>query len=59
VDLIGVDYFDHVSAVGFGDAANTAMPEVGRLTQIKVLQLDYSDITDAGLADVKGLGHCH
>jgi internalin A len=53
--LIGPDYFGHVAAVWFDDAANTVMPEVGRLIQVAVLQLDYSDITDAGLAYLEGL----
>jgi hypothetical protein len=42
VDLIGVDYFGHVIAVGFGSsstATDTAMAEVGCLKRLEALIL--------------------
>ena len=56
VDLIGVDYFGHVTAVWLQPAATDgAIVEVGHLTQLERLQLVGSFVSDGGLAHLKGL----
>jgi hypothetical protein len=58
VDVIGVDFFGHVTSVcvWLEQAANDgAIVEVGRLTQLGRLQLVGSFVSDGGLAHLKGL----
>jgi hypothetical protein len=56
VDLIGVDYFAHVTSVWLQPAAiDGAIVEVGHLTQLERLQLVGGSVSDAGLAHLKGL----
>ena len=58
VDLIGIDYFGHVTYVmhsPFSTANDEEMAHVGRLTRLEHLKLDYSGVTDTGLAHLKGL----
>jgi hypothetical protein len=55
-DLIGVDYFGHVTSVWLEQAATDgAIVEVGRLTQLGRLHLAGSFHSDGGLAHLKGL----
>jgi internalin A len=62
VDLIGVDYFGHVTAVGFFQLGqtkqsglnllnDTVIVQVGRLTEVERLDLYESPITEAGVGD--------
>jgi internalin A len=58
MDLIGLDYFDHVTAVqlyGPATAADAALAQVGRLTRIQELSGRLATASDAGLAHLKGL----
>jgi internalin A len=59
-DLIGVDYFGHVTFVGlpipmYPPATDATLAEVGRLTRLQVLSADSTSLSDAGLAHLKGL----
>jgi hypothetical protein len=55
VDLIGVDYFGHVTAVGLisSSTADATLAHVGRLTGLRSLSLYKSNVTDAGLVHLK------
>ena len=56
VELIGVDYFGHVTDVLLTEITDTAMVPVGRLTGLQSLRHAYeSPLTDAGMAHLKGL----
>ncbi|HEV3309630.1 MAG TPA: hypothetical protein VG815_03830, partial [Chloroflexota bacterium] len=58
VDLVGVDYFGHVTDVWFHSSslkAGAALVQAQRLTQIERLSLYDSSVRDADLADLKGL----
>jgi len=65
IDLIGVDYFGHVTFVWLipSKADDAAIAQVGRLirlqlkdlTRITVLWLDRNQVTDAGLAHLRAL----
>jgi hypothetical protein len=58
VELIGVDFFGHVTDAGLSPSSTTtdAMTvHVGRLTRLGRLSLDQTSLTDAGLRHVKGL----
>ena len=58
VDLIGVDYFAHVTYVALISAAmeaDTAMAHIGRLTRLQHLNLAHSPVRDAGLANLEAL----
>jgi hypothetical protein len=58
VDLIGVDYFGHVTAVWLNSlsyAPDAALEHVGRLTRLQKLYLDSASVTNVGLAHLKGL----
>jgi hypothetical protein len=56
VDLIGVDYFGHVTVVALYPTATAApMVPVGRLTGLQRLDAFGSSVSDAGLAHLKGL----
>jgi Leucine-rich repeat (LRR) protein len=59
VNLIGVDYFGHVTAaVAHHMSARTShavIAQVGRLTRLQSLNLHDSSITDLGLVHLKGL----
>ncbi len=58
VDLIGLDYFDHVTAVQLhrnSTAADAALAQVGRLTRIQELSCQLAPASDAGLAHLRGL----
>jgi internalin A len=55
VDLIGVDYFGHVTKIELCEATDPPLIQVGRLTRAKRLWLDRSLIRDAELAHLKGL----
>ncbi len=58
VDLIGVDFFDHVFDVnlsGSSRPADTTLAEVGRLNQLQRLWLNDASVTDAGLVHLTGL----
>jgi hypothetical protein len=58
VDLVGVDYFGHVTIVVSDPGARSTdatLAQIGRLTQLEVLDLPESSISDAGLAHLKGL----
>jgi len=57
-DLIGVDYFSHVTAVWLWrsrTATDATFAQVERLTQVQQLELAQSSISDADLAHLKGL----
>jgi internalin A len=58
VDLIGVDYFGHVTDVRFfslSKATDATFVHVRRLTQLERLHIFRSPLGDAGLAHLKGL----
>jgi hypothetical protein len=58
MDFLGIDYFDHVTAVAFDSyatAPDAAMAHVGRLGQLTFLALDESAVSRTGLAHLKGL----
>jgi internalin A len=58
VDLIGVDYFGHVTHVAICYPSNTTevpMAQIEHLTRLKSLCLSGSTISDEGLAHVTGL----
>jgi Leucine-rich repeat (LRR) protein len=56
VNLIGVDYFGHVTAVGlFHPINDTVLVHVGRLTGLQQLHLSGTSISAGGLAHLKGL----
>ena len=58
VDLIGADYFGHVTHVGWAGPLrlpDTVLAEVGRLNQLQRLWLNNASVTDAGLEHFKGL----
>jgi hypothetical protein len=58
VELVGVDYFVHVTAVWLfstSKAPDATLAQVGRLTRLQAL-FDYSSsVSDAGLAHLTGL----
>jgi hypothetical protein len=58
VELVGVDYFGHVTAVWLfstSEAPDATLAHVGRLTRLQAL-FDYSSsVGDAGLAHLRGL----
>jgi Leucine Rich repeat len=56
VDLIGIDYFAHVTSVSLRPTpSDSAIVEVGRLTQLERLQLIGGFVSDSELAHLKGL----
>ena len=58
VDLIGVDYFGHVTIAWLSppvNATNATLAAVGRLTRLERLVLIGSSADDAGLVQLKGL----
>jgi Leucine-rich repeat (LRR) protein len=62
VDLIGVDFFGHTTAVDLelplewpSGPANAPLAEVGRLNQLQRLRLSHASLTDAELGDLKGV----
>ena len=54
-DLIGIDYFGHVTYVSVADATQTTIEHVGRLTQIQFLQFRDHATTVPDLASLQGL----
>jgi hypothetical protein len=57
VDLIGIDFFGHVTTVGLtAKKAAIEIAHVGRLTRLKRLSLYGSSVRDADLAHLKRLG---
>jgi internalin A len=60
VDLIGVDYFGHVTKVYLApsSAAHDAlMAQVARLTRVQQLELTSRQVSDAGLVHLRGLSN--
>ena len=56
VDLIGVDYFGHVTAVGFFNPIDDKVfVQVGRLSGLQLLYLDGTSTSDAELAHLKSM----
>jgi len=58
VDLIGVDYFGHVTNVRISSEStetDAAMVQVGRLSRLKRLDLDAPSFGDAEMTNRKGL----
>ncbi len=58
VNLIGIDYFGHVTFVAFDDsstATDATIEQVGRLTQLQWLALRLPSHSDAAMAHLKGL----
>jgi Leucine-rich repeat (LRR) protein len=56
VDLIGVDFFGHVTAAGLSRTETDAtLVQVSRLSQLEELFLNQSSVTDAGLQHLDGL----
>ncbi len=54
VQLLGVDYFGHVTSVGFGSQESDAtLVHVGCLTQLEELNLNQSSVSDAGLQHLR------
>ena len=55
VNLVGVDYFGHVTTVGVSLPTDETFAQVGRLTQLETLIFEANDVSDAGWAHLKGL----
>jgi internalin A len=58
VNLIGVDYFGHVTVVGcstYPSASDATLADIGRLTRLQLLYANSPYLGDAGLAHLKGL----
>jgi hypothetical protein len=57
VDLIGVDYFGHVTSVWLSGSpeVDTALGSIVRLPRLERLVLTGSSVSDAGVAHLKGL----
>jgi hypothetical protein len=56
VDNVGIDYFDNVVSVHLGQGGSAAdLRDVGRLSHVMQLHLYGPFVTDAGLAELKGL----
>ena len=55
VDLIGIDYFGHVTDVTIFRPTDSAIAEVGRLTRLQRLVMFESSITSPGLTHLGGL----
>jgi hypothetical protein len=58
VELIGVDFFGHVTRVDLERSSRPADPvlaDVGRLNNLQTLLLLNASVTDAGLVHLKGL----
>ena len=59
VTSLGVDYFGHVTYVGFfsstTEKADELMAQAGRLSQMRVLDLNWTPVSNAGLRQVRGL----
>ncbi len=62
VDLVGVDYFGHVTAVGLPGAPVATIAQVGHLTRLQNFAIYSSsnpyaepNLNDAGLAELKGM----
>jgi hypothetical protein len=56
VDVIGVDYFGHVtSAYIFPPANDQVIAQVGRLKRLQLLDVSSSSVTDVGLERLRGL----
>jgi internalin A len=58
VDLIGVDFFGHVTVVSlnfWSNAPDTALVEVRRLNHLQILWLGYASFSDAELVSLKEL----
>jgi hypothetical protein len=59
VDLIGVDYFGHITAAVAhhmsAETSDAVLAHVGRLTLVESLNLHDSSISDSGLVHLKGL----
>ncbi len=56
VDLIGIDYFGHVTEATLTRKATDAeLAQVGRLIRLQVLTLELSSVSDAGLSHLNGL----
>ena len=56
VDLIGVDYFGHVTEAGFDPTCvpDEVLAQVGRLRQVEELYLNRTSVSDAGLCNLRG-----
>jgi internalin A len=58
VELVGVDYFGHVTVVGCStspSASDATLADIGRLTRLQLLYANSPSLGDAGLAHLKGL----
>jgi internalin A len=56
VDLVGIDYFGHVARIDLPTKGSDGdLIKIGRLSGLWNLNLDFSPVTDAGLANLKGL----
>jgi hypothetical protein len=58
VDLIGTDYFGHVTIVDFpgaSTATDATLAHVGPLTRLQWLTVNHASVSDAGLVHLKGL----
>ena len=55
VNLVGIDYFDHVDTVSLQRATDALFAQVGRFPQLEALFFDSSSLSDAGWAHLNGL----
>lgn len=55
MDGLGVDYFGHVTWVFLPEVSEVETVQIGHLTQLERLDLIGSSMTDARLADLKGV----
>lgn len=58
LDVLGVDYFGHVTDVGVGPAraqSNATMVHIGRLSRLQRLNLTAQVVTEARMVNLRGL----
>ncbi len=55
IDLIGIDYFGHVTYVELFSATDATLAHVGRLTRLQTLRVASPAVSDSGLVHLKGL----
>jgi hypothetical protein len=56
VERVGIDYFGHVTYVGFGkQISDVDLVPVGTLRELERLDLNRSPVTDSGLIHLRGL----
>ncbi len=55
IDLIGIDYFGHVTSVSLRNPDETTLAHIGRLTRLQQFRFNHSPDNKASLKHLKGL----